>query len=146
MFMNIANVFGSFLKETRKGKKITQEQLALSLNVSTVYVHQLETAKVDAPDKHKCTIIAKTLGLDADFVWNKAKEQKLLRFLNKENIVNNLDEPITYSEKLLLDLFRNLSDEVRKDFVGMIYMLLKSDKRIIDEKLISSIEKLSKTA
>ena len=146
MFMNIANVFGSFLKETRKGKKITQEQLALSLNVSTVYVHQLETAKVDAPDKYKCTIIAKTLGLDADLVWNKAKEQKLLRFLNKENIVNNLDEPITYSEKLLLDLFRNLSDEVRKDFVGMIYMLLKSDKRIIDEKLISSIEKLSKTA
>ena len=144
--MNIANVFGSFLKETRKGKKITQEQLALSLNVSTVYVHQLETAKVDAPDKSKCTIIAKTLDLDADFVWNKAKEQKLLRFLNKENIVNNLDEPITYSEKLLLDLFRNLSDEVRKDFVGMIYMLLKSDKRIIDEKLISSIEKLSKTA
>jgi transcriptional regulator with XRE-family HTH domain len=88
--MNIANVFGSFLKETRKGKKITQEQLALSLNVSTVYVHQLETAKVDAPDKSKCTIIAKTLGLDADFVWNKAKEQKLLRFLNKENIVHNL--------------------------------------------------------
>ena len=70
----------------------------------------------------------------------------MLRFLNKENIVNNLDEPITYSEKLLLDLFRNLSDEVRKDFIGMIYMLLKLDKRISDEKILSSIEKLSKTA
>ena len=144
--MSIANVFGSFLKETRKSKKVTQEQLALSLNVSTVYVHQLETAKVDAPDKSKCTTIAKTLKIDSDLVWNKAKEQKLLRFLNKENIVNNLDEPITYSEKLLLDLFRNLSDEVRKDFIGMIYMLLKSDKRISDEKVLSSIEKLSKTA
>ena len=130
----------------RKGKKVTQEQLALSLNVSTVYVHQLETAKVDAPDKSKCITIAKTLKIDSDLVWNKAKEQKLLRFLNKENIVNNLDEPITYSEKLLLDLFRNLSDEVRKDFIGMIYMLLKSDKRISDEKVLSSIEKLSKTA
>jgi transcriptional regulator with XRE-family HTH domain len=130
----------------RKGKKVTQEQLALSLNVSTVYVHQLETAKVDAPDKSKCITIAKTLKIDSDLVWNKAKEQKLLRFLNKENIVNNLDEPITYSEKLLLDLFRNLSDEVRKDFIGMIYMLLKSDKRISDEKILSSIEKLSKTA
>ena len=144
--MSIVNVFGSFLKEMRKGKKVTQEQLALSLNVSTVYVHQLETAKVDAPDKSKCTTIAKTLKIDSDLVWNKAKEQKLLRFLNKENIVNNLDEPITYSEKLLLDLFRNLSDEVRKDFIGMIYMLLKSDKRISDEKVLSSIEKLSKTA
>ena len=111
-----------------------------------MYVHQLETAKVDAPDKSKCTTIAKTLKIDSDLVWNKAKEQKLLRFLNKENIVNNLDEPITYSEKLLLDLFRNLSDEVRKDFIGMIYMLLKSDKRISDEKILSSIEKLSKTA
>ena len=144
--MSIVNVVGSFLKETRKSKKVTQEQLALSLNVSTVYVHQLETAKVDAPDKSKCTTIAKTLKIDSDLVWNKAKEQKLLRFLNKENIVNNLDEPITYSEKLLLDLFRNLSDEVRKDFIGMIYMLLKSDKRISDEKVLSSIEKLSKTA
>ena len=144
--MSIVNVVGSFLKETRKSKKVTQEQLALSLNVSTVYVHQLETAKVDAPDKSKCTTIAKTLKIDSDLVWNKAKEQKLLRFLNKENIVNNLDEPITYSEKLLLDLFRNLSDEVRKDFIGMIYMLLKSDKRISDEKILSSIEKLSKTA
>ena len=144
--MSIVNVLGSFLKETRKSKKVTQEQLALSLNVSTVYVHQLETAKVDAPDKSKCTTIAKTLKIDSDLVWNKAKEQKLLRFLNKENIVNNLDEPITYSEKLLLDLFRNLSDEVRKDFIGMIYMLLKSDKRISDEKILSSIEKLSKTA
>lgn len=144
--MNMINVFGSFLKETRKGKKVTQEQLALSLNVSTVYVHQLETAKVDAPDKIKCNIIARTLNVDSDLVWNKAKEQKLLRFLNKENIVNNLDEPITYSEKLLLDLFRNLSDEVRKDFIGMIYMLLKSDKRISDAKVLSSIEKLSKTA
>ena len=144
--MSNVNVFGSFLKKTRKSKKVTQEQVALSLNVSTVYVHQLETAKVDAPDKSKCSIIAKTLNIDPDLVWNKAKEQKLLRFLNKENIVNNLDEPITYSEKLLLDLFRNLSDEVRKDFIGMIYMLLKSDKRISDEKVLSSIEKLSKTA
>ena len=144
--MSIVNVFGSFLKEMRKGKKVTQEQLDLSLSISTVYVHQLETAKVDAPDKSKCITIAKTLKIDSDLVWNKAKEQKLLRFLNKENIVNNLDEPITYSEKLLLDLFRNLSDEVRKDFIGMIYMLLKSDKRISDEKVLSSIEKLSKTA
>ena len=96
--MSILNVFGSYLKETRKSRKVTQEQLAISLNVSTVYVHQLETAKVDAPDKSKCSVIAQTLNIDPDVVWNKAKEQKLLRFLNKENIVNNLDEPITYSD------------------------------------------------
>ena len=92
--MSIVNVFGSFLKETRKSKKVTQEQLALSLNVSTVYVHQLETAKVDAPDKSKCRTIAKTLKIDSDLVWNKAKEQKLLRFLNKENI-NSCNKAIT---------------------------------------------------
>lgn len=140
------NVFGSFLKRIRKKEKVTQEKLASYLNVSTVYVHQLETAKVDAPNKEKCLIIAEALGADPDLVWNTAKEQKLLRFLNKENITNNLEEPITDSEKLLLDLFRNLSDDVRKDFVGMIYMLLKSDKRISDEKILKSIEKLSKTA
>ena len=101
---------------------------------------------MDAPNKSKCSLIAETLNIDPDLVWNKAKEQKLLRFLNKEQIINNLDEPVTYSEKLLIDLYRNLSDEVRKDFIGMIYMLLKSDKRISDEKVLSSIEKLSKTA
>ena len=144
--MDSLNVFGSFLKKTRKSKKVTQEQLAISLKVSSVYIHQLETSKVDAPNKSKCSLIAETLNIDPDLVWNKAKEQKLLRFLNKEQIINNLDEPVTYSEKLLIDLYRNLSDEVRKDFIGMIYMLLKSDKRISDEKVLSSIEKLSKTA
>ncbi|MBT3445307.1 helix-turn-helix transcriptional regulator [bacterium] len=144
--MDSLNVFGSFLKKTRKSKKVTQEQLATSLKVSSVYIHQLETSKVDAPNKSKCSLIAETLNIDPDLVWNKAKEQKLLRFLNKEQIINNLDEPVTYSEKLLIDLYRNLSDEVRKDFIGMIYMLLKSDKRISDEKVLSSIEKLSKTA
>ena len=140
------NVFGSFLRRIRKKKKVTQERLASSLRVSTVYVHQLETAKVDAPNKEKCLIIAKALEADPDLVWNAAKEQKLFRFLNRENITNNLEEPITGSEKLLLDLFRNLSDDVRKDFVGMIYMLLKSDRRISDEKVLKSIEQLSKTA
>ena len=62
--MSIVNVFGSYLKETRKSRKVTQEQLAISLNVSTVYVHQLETAKVDAPDKSKCSVIAQTLNID----------------------------------------------------------------------------------
>ena len=144
--MDSLNVFGSFLKKTRKSKKVPQEQLAAFLKVSSVYIHQLETSKVDAPNKSKCSLIAETLNIDPDLVWNKAKEQKLLRFLNKEQIINNLDEPVTYSEKLLIDLYRNLSDEVRKDFIGMIYMLLKSDKRISDEKVLSSIEKLSKTA
>ena len=59
--MSIVNVFGSYLKETRKSRKVTQEQLSISLNLSTVYVHQLETAKVDAPDKSKCSVIALSL-------------------------------------------------------------------------------------
>ena len=144
--LNSDKVFASFLKKFRKKRKITQEQLATSINVSTVYIHQLETAKVDAPSKEKCEAIADALNVETELVWNAAKEQKLLSFLKKENITNNLNEPITSSEKLLLDLFRNLSDDVRKDFVGMIYMLLKSDKRISDKRVLASIEKLSKTA
>ena len=144
--LNSDKVFASFLKKFRKKRKITQEQLATSINVSTVYIHQLETAKVDAPSKEKCEAIADALNVETELVWNAAKEQKLLRFLKKENITNNLNEPITSSEKLLLDLFRNLSDDVRKDFVGLIYMLLKSDKRISDKRVLASIEKLSKTA
>ena len=46
--------FGNFLKSLRKSKGITQEKLANGIGVSTVYIHQLETGKVDAPSKTKC--------------------------------------------------------------------------------------------
>ena len=59
--LNSDKVFASFLKKFRKKRKITQEQLATSINVSTVYIHQLETAKVDAPSKEKCEAIADAL-------------------------------------------------------------------------------------
>ncbi len=139
------NTFGKYLKKIRKSKGITQEGLALGLKVSTVYIHQLETGKVDAPSKIKCDEIAKFLDLPLNEVWSNAKDQKLLRFLNKEQIITSLDEPITNSEKLLLDLFRNLNSEVKKDFVGMIYMLLKSDKRV-SKQVLNKVYELSKSA
>ena len=37
--------FGDYLKRIRKRKKITQENLARSLDVSSVYIHQLETGE-----------------------------------------------------------------------------------------------------
>jgi|TARA_B100000131_G_scaffold316943_2_gene357958 transcriptional regulator with XRE-family HTH domain len=139
------NSFGKFLKELRKSKRITQENLANGLGVSTVYIHQLETGKVDAPSKSKCEDISKVLNVSKEIIWSKAKDQKLLRFLNKEKIISSLNEPITNSEKLLLDLFRNLNTDVKKDFVGMIYMLLKSDKRVSKE-VLEKVNELTKTA
>ena len=53
--------FGSYLKFLRKSKGITQENLANGIGVSTVYIHQLETGKVDAPSKTKCFEISKVL-------------------------------------------------------------------------------------
>ncbi len=137
--------FGSYLKFLRKSKGITQENLANGIGVSTVYIHQLETGKVDAPSKTKCFEISKVLNVSSENVWNKAKDHKLLRFLNKEKIISSLNEPITSSEKLLLDLFRNLNSDVRKDFIGMIYMLLKSDKRVSKE-VLQKVYELSKSA
>ena len=139
------NEFGNFLKSIRKSKGITQENLANGIGVSTVYIHQLETGKVDAPSKIKCYEISKVLNVSSEKIWNKAKDHKLLRFLDKEKIISSLNEPITNSEKLLLDLFRNLNSEVRKDFVGMIYMLLKSDKRVSKE-VLQKVYELSKSA
>jgi transcriptional regulator with XRE-family HTH domain len=139
------NKFGKYLKNQRKLKKVTQEVLASRLGVSTVYIHQLETAKVDAPSKDKCYKIANALKISPEDVWSNAKDHKLLRFLNKENIISSIDEPITSSEKLLLDLFRNLDLDVRKDFIGMIFMLLKSDKRVTSE-VLDKVTKLTKSA
>ena len=40
---------GIFLKELRKEKKLTQEQLAEKMNVSTPYIAKIETGKQTGP-------------------------------------------------------------------------------------------------
>ena len=117
--------FGDYLKSKRKQRNITQEDLARSLDVSSVFVHQLETGKVDAPSIERCTQIAAILKIEIDELWSVAKKERLKRFMEKEEISEDSFEVLTDSEKALINLYRSLNSEMRKDFGGMIFMLLR---------------------
>jgi len=76
--------FGIYLKTKRKQRSITQEDLARALKVSSVFIHQLETGKVDAPSLERCQQMAGILELEIQELWNVARNERL----NKTNNFN----------------------------------------------------------
>ena len=133
--------FGDYLKSKRKGINVTQEDLANYINVSSVYIHQLETGKVDAPSYERCVQLAAVLKLGIDELWNVARRERLKRFMDKEEIVEQNLEVLTDEEKLLIKLYRSLDDEIRKDFSGMIFMLLRHSQ---NEELQKALDEFMK--
>lgn len=117
--------FGDYLKNKRKQKNITQEDMARALGVSSVFIHQLETGKVDAPSMERCQQIADVLGVQIDELWNVARKERLKRFMEREGIYEDDREVLTEVERMLIKLYRTLDEEMRRDFGGMIYMLLR---------------------
>lgn len=133
--------FGDFLKSKRKLKCVTQEDLANNLDVSSVYIHQLETGKVDAPSLERCEQLATILEVNIDELWNVAKRERLKRFMEKEDILEQNLEVLTDEEKLLIRLYRSLDDEMRKDFSGMIFMLLRHSQNEDVQKVLEEFMK-----
>lgn len=120
--------FGDYLKSKRKQRDITQEELARSLKVSSVFVHQLETGKVDAPSIERCQQMAVVLEIEIDELWTVARKERLKRFMEKEDIEQESFEVLTETEKALINLYRSLDNDMKRDFGGMIFMLLRHTK------------------
>jgi transcriptional regulator with XRE-family HTH domain len=117
--------FGDYMKNKRRQRNITQEDLARALGVSSVFIHQLETGKVDAPSLERCQQIAEILELTIDELWNVAKRERLGRFMEREGISEDDFEVLTEAERILIKLYRSLDGDTRRDFGGMVYMLLR---------------------
>ncbi len=135
--------FGDYLKRIRKRRKITQENLAQSLEVSSVYIHQLETGKVDAPSFDRCQQISSILGVKVEEIWSVSRAERLKRFIEKEDISEKELEVLTNEEKMLLKLYRSLDGEIKKDFAGMVFMLLRHSQ---DKNLRKILEEFVKCA
>ena len=135
--------FGDYLKRIRKKNKITQENLARSLEVSSVYIHQLETGKVDAPSFDRCRQMSSILGVKVEEIWSVSRTERLKRFIEKEAISEQELEVLTSEEKMLLKLYRSLDGEIKKDFAGMIFMLLRHSQ---DKNLRKILEEFVKCA
>ena len=135
--------FGDYLKSRRKSRKITQEDLARSLDVSSVYIHQLETGKVDAPCFERCQQLSSILSIRIEEIWSVARTERLKKFIEKEAISEEELEVLTNEEKRLIKLYRSLDDEIRKDFTGMVFMLLRHSQ---DKKVRKILEEFVKCA
>jgi transcriptional regulator with XRE-family HTH domain len=135
--------FGDYLKNKRKQRNITQEDLARALGVSSVFIHQLETGKVDAPSLERCQQIAEILGVPIDELWNFARKERLKRFMEREGISEEELEVLTEGERMLVKLYRSLDDDMRRDFGGMVYMLLRHSQ---DEGVQEILEEFMKCA
>ncbi len=135
--------FGDYLKSRRKSRKITQEDLARSLDVSSVYIHQLETGKVDAPCFERCQQLSSILSIRIEEIWSVARTERLKKFIEKEAISEEELEVLTNEEKILIKLYRSLDDEIRKDFTGMVFMLLRHSQ---DKKVRKILEEFVKCA
>jgi len=133
--------FGEYLKNKRKHKNITQEDLARYLNVSSVFIHQLETGKVDAPSLDRCQQLAEILQIRIDELWNIAKRERLKRFMEREDINEEKLEVLTDEEKLLVKLYRSLDYDMRKDFSGMIFMLFRHSQNEDIRKVLEEFMK-----
>ena len=130
--------FGEYLKSKRKQKSVTQEDLARFLNVSSVFIHQLETGKVDAPSYERCEQLSAILNLEIEELWNVARRERLKRFMEKEEIEEANLEVLSKEEKLLIKLYRSLDEDMRRDFSGMVFMLLRHSQseelqKVLDE-------------
>ncbi|MGH7901108.1 MAG: hypothetical protein ACRENZ_05160, partial [Thermodesulfobacteriota bacterium] len=69
-------------------------------------------------------------------LWNVAKNERLNRFMEREGIFEESLEVLTEVERMLIKLYRFLDDDMRRDFSGMIYMLLRrSENKEVQEVL-----------
>ncbi len=135
--------FGDYLKSKRKEKSITQEELARVLGVSSVFIHQLETSKVDAPSWERCRKLAAVLDVPVEEIWNISKMERLRKFMEREGIDGDNLEVLSDSERALVKLYRSLDKDTKRDFGGMIYMLL---RRAEDKGVQKILEEFMKCA
>jgi hypothetical protein len=83
------------------------------------------------------------LDVNIEELWTVAKKERLKRFMEKEEITEDSFEVLTDAEKALINLYRSLDSDMRRDFGGMIFMLLRHSQ---DEGVQEILEEFIKCA
>lgn len=58
--------FGPFLRELRKGRRMTQQQVADAAGIDFTYLSKIENCRVDPPSKDTIRKLAQVLEVDPD--------------------------------------------------------------------------------
>lgn len=108
------------IRELRKAKKLTQEELALRLGVSAQAISKWETAQ-SAPDIGLLIPLCQALGIGVDELLGGSKKKELEQKFQKSVMIGN-EESLLVSEEALLSfpdnetwLYRRACDEF---FIG----------------------------
>ena len=134
--------FGTYLRQKRREAGLSQSRLAEALGVTNTYIHLLETGRADAPTEPRCDQLAEALDLDVAEVRELARKERLARYVERQGWsdggepVGGSEGELTEQERALIRLVRSLDPDTRKDFEGMVYMLLRHrDEAEIRENL-----------
>jgi transcriptional regulator with XRE-family HTH domain len=71
----VANLLGAKIKELRKKKGLTLEQLAEKIGSGKSYIWELENRGVKRPSAEKLTLIAKALDVTAEYLINNEQTE-----------------------------------------------------------------------
>ena len=127
---------------------MTQESLASAIEVSTAYIHQLETGKIAPPTEDRCKQLAWALGAPFSEIWERSRLERLAKWAHREGIEDVLEAvgaglkpgrasaplasqaaALTEEERALIKLVRTLDAQTRKEFNSLVVMLLRHHAR-----------------
>lgn len=124
---SIRLIFGLKIKALRQSKGLSYQQLADKAGLSISYVHDIETGK-KFPKADKIIALAKTLGVDYDYLVSLRASKKLQPIIDliSSDFLNAVPwEHFGLAPANLLDLFSNAPDKV----TAFISTLLKISRR-----------------
>ena len=64
--------FGSYLRDLRRARRLTQQQLADAVGVDFTYVSKIENGRVDPPGETTMRALARALGTEAEDLLARA--------------------------------------------------------------------------
>lgn len=126
--------FGEFLRRKRREAGFSQARLAQEIGVTNTYIHLLEKGRVDAPTERRCDQIAEVLGLDLEEAREIARRDRLAHYVERQGWgadTRSLEPAaaegleLSSQERALIRLVRSLDADTRRDFEGMVVMLLR---------------------
>lgn len=124
---SIRLIFGLKIKALRQAKDLSYQQLADKAGLSVSYLHDIETGK-KFPKADKIITLAKTLGVDYDYLVSLRANKKLQPIIDllSSDFLNAVPwEHFGLTPANLLDLFTNAPDKV----TAFISTILKISRR-----------------
>ncbi|PJZ28783.1 helix-turn-helix domain-containing protein [Leptospira kmetyi] len=102
-----ANVFGAYVREKREGAKVRLKELAGALDITSVYLSDIETGKRNPPSDEKLRLISAKLNID----YKDLKERAIKYRKKAEFDISDEDSNKSQLALKMARVWNNLSEE-----------------------------------